>query len=236
MPLTSPSVVLPVVADKVLIFNLSDCRTLRDLGIFGVLSGTLSKAPQQNLFLGLPLQLSFNEVCWLVENEYGVLVDGYDYLTVESSAFHKEDPVSIEYTEELEIIHGSEKFKVITLENFIRMQGLSLEALRELLLRYHTFREVKRRGYCILPGLRFGGELLAYPGDPLRYHSHLIINTCNKSINILDLISGGRLATSVKKVWVINQVEDDVLDESGKPKDYSRIRNKSFSIEWAGFG
>lgn len=236
MLLIKPSLILPVVADKVFIFSLTDCRTLRDLGIFGVLSGTLSKAPQQNLFLGLPLQLSFNEVCWLVENGHGVLVDGYNFLTLGSSSSCKEDLGSIEYTEDVEIMRGSEKFKVITLDNFLSMQNFSLETLREKLLRYHTFREVKRHGYCILPGLRFGGELLAYPGDPLRYHSHLIINTCNNSINILDLISGGRLATSVKKVWVINQVKDDVLDENGKPKDPSFIRSKSFSVEWAGFG
>ena len=66
----SSKIFLPVINDRVLIFDIEDIKKLRNVGILGILSGTLPKAPQQNIFLGIPLQLSVNETLWLIEREY----------------------------------------------------------------------------------------------------------------------------------------------------------------------
>ncbi|ODV91532.1 hypothetical protein CANCADRAFT_55386 [Tortispora caseinolytica NRRL Y-17796] len=81
------------------------------------------------------------------------------------------------------------------------------------------------RSYYITPGLRFGGRYLAYPGDSLRFHSHLIVNEIgvDEPIDLLDIVSGGRLGTVVKKVWVLGGYEE--------AEDAMSV----FSIEWAGF-
>ncbi|GAA94146.1 uncharacterized protein L969DRAFT_46235 [Mixia osmundae IAM 14324] len=59
-----------------LIFDLQDFRYVRDdLRICGLLTGTLPQLSQQNVFLGLPVQLMPEEVVWLVSNGHAVLID-----------------------------------------------------------------------------------------------------------------------------------------------------------------
>lgn len=87
--------------------------------------------------------------------------------------------------------------------------------------------------------------MIAYPGDPLRYHSHLIVRPLRGPVNLLDVVAGGRLATGVKKVWVIGGLlEEDRTNLQEKTTgeksiDWileSEVNPVSFSIEWAGFG
>lgn len=90
---------------------------------------------------------------------------------------------------------------------------------------YQMYKYLQKKQYFLSPGLRFGGQFLAYPGDPLRYHSHHIAigYGWDDEFNVLDIIGGGRLATAVKKCWYIGgQDEND---------EYH-----GFSIEWSGFG
>lgn len=114
-------------------------------------------------------------------------------------------------------------------------------------LLYQTLRE---QNYVMLPGGRFGGLYIAYPGDPLRYHSHLTIDCAldyyNDPIDFISLTSGARLGTAVKKLWVIGGVKDNkdsALNDTINSGDSSLLSIKSgtintsfFSIEWAGFG
>ncbi|SSD62161.1 uncharacterized protein SCODWIG_03923 [Saccharomycodes ludwigii] len=129
---------------------------------------------------------------------------------------------------------------------------------------YKHLREYKREQRCvedmeegkdsdserfyISPGSKFGGRFIVYPGDPLRYHSHMIIQspklitTDNNSsdttdgIDLLELVCSGRLGTGVKKTCVypfinVTKVAKDITT------DQSSIDNCSFySIEWSGFG
>ncbi|CUM55298.1 uncharacterized protein AC631_05762 [Debaryomyces fabryi] len=236
----SSKIVLPVINDRVLIFDIEDIRKLRNLGILGILSGTLPKAPQQNIFLGVPLQLSFNETLWLIEHEYGILVDGkevYKEQTVSSEVDVEKNAIN-EFIRIPNTIKPGGELSPMCLQHFISLQYSTQDELERLIQEYHTFKSIKNKGFFILPGLRFGGELIAYPGDPLRYHSHLIINTALHSINLLDVITGGRLATGVKKVWLLvgsrneqSTGADDLVRKFTKDKE-----PMSFSIEWAGFG
>ena len=42
-------------------------------------------------------------------------------------------------------------------------------------LRYHVFVDLWEKGYYLTSGINFGGDFLAYPGDPIRYHSFFIV-------------------------------------------------------------
>lgn len=79
-------------------------------------------------------------------------------------------------------------------------------------------------GYYMTPGLRFGARYSVYPGDPLRFHAHFMANhyDWNESIPILDIVEGGRLATAVKKSFLIG-------GEDGGGEDV-----RAYCIEWAG--
>ncbi|CAH2354690.1 tRNA-splicing endonuclease subunit Sen34p [[Candida] railenensis] len=287
-------VFLPVVGDKVLIFELEDVKKLRHLGIVGVLSGTLSAAPQQNVFLGLPLQLSLEDVIWLVTNEHGILIDSAKYHEVEAAMLNQADWNSSQricvhdpkQDEELlkklakmnlsddKLILKKKQLQENKVENFIIIPNvtplpnidsytipldkfLSLSNHHELISNYQVYRSVKDQGFFILPGIRFGGKYIGYPNDPLRYHAHFIINQAT-DFKLIDLVAGGRLATGVKKVWVIvgeHSTPDSPKKVEGKKRDAVEVdvdqtepqpdivdqltkesKLKSFSIEWAGFG
>lgn len=102
------------------------------------------------------------------------------------------------------------------------------------------FQALKNQGYVLSPGARFGGKYIAYPGDPLRYHSHLVIRDAlhykKEPIDFLELAAGARLGTTVKKLWVLGGVNIDDHDRgSGGIKDIESPVS-FYSVEWAGFG
>ncbi|KAK5998143.1 putative tRNA-splicing endonuclease subunit tsp-4 [Cladobotryum mycophilum] len=84
-------------------------------------------------------------------------------------------------------------------------------------------------GYYMTPGLRFGAKYSIYPGDPLRFHAHFMANQYDweEDIPILDIVGGGRLATAVKKAFLLGG-EEPCMSASKKPM------TRAFSIEWAG--
>ncbi|KAL6881512.1 hypothetical protein J3F83DRAFT_722565 [Trichoderma novae-zelandiae] len=85
-------------------------------------------------------------------------------------------------------------------------------------------------GYYMTPGLRFGARYSVYPGDPLRFHAHFMANEYGweEEIPILDIVGGGRLATAVKKAFLIGGREPSTSPDAALPAV------RSFSIEWAG--
>lgn len=84
-------------------------------------------------------------------------------------------------------------------------------------------------GYYMTPGLRFGSRYSVYPGDPLRFHAHFMANQYDwdEEIPILDIVAGGRLATAVKKAFVIGGQQ---LESQEASQD---TQMRTFSIEWA---
>jgi len=70
----------------------------------------------------------------------------------------------------------------------------------------------KRRQYWISPGIKFGGDFLAYPGDPSEYHSEFIIICPDKpaaALNEVCFASQCRLAQTVRKTLLIAMIEED---------------------------
>lgn len=88
---------------------------------------------------------------------------------------------------------------------------------------YPLFKHLHDRGFFLSPGLRFGCQYMAYPGDPLRYHSHFLVDgkSWDDEIKLIDIVGGGRLGTGVKKGYLLGG-----SDPEGQVK--------TFSIEWAG--
>jgi tRNA-splicing endonuclease subunit Sen34 len=89
---------------------------------------------------------------------------------------------------------------------------------------YLVYEFLQRNGYWMTPGLRFGCDFTAYPGDPLRFHSHFMVHVEKKEeqVEMLTLVGGGRVATQTRKAWMLAGVVDQEV--------------RIFSIEWAGFG
>ncbi|CAO3595118.1 unnamed protein product [Absidia cylindrospora] len=117
---------------------------------------------------------------------------------------------------------------------------------RQEWLRYTVYCYFHQQGYFLTSGEKFGGDYLAYPGDPMRYHSHYIIAAHERQqiFSPMDLVAMGRLATNTKKTFVLASPcigdDDDCID---KDRGVGNIENSGladhhtecFSITWAGF-
>ncbi|KAK3637572.1 tRNA-splicing endonuclease subunit [Elasticomyces elasticus] len=75
---------------------------------------------------------------------------------------------------------------------------------------YQLYRHMHNQGYFLTPGLRFGCQYTAYPGDPLRFHSHFLCRGLgwDEEFELGDLVAGGRLGTGVKKGWLLGGAEE----------------------------
>lgn len=94
---------------------------------------------------------------------------------------------------------------------------------------YPLFKHLHSKDYFMAPGLRFGCQYMAYPGDPLRFHSHFLCNgmAWDQEFDLLDLVGGGRLGTGVKKGFLIGGSEKPSDAEAGEGV-------RAFCIEWGG--
>jgi tRNA-splicing endonuclease subunit Sen34 len=116
--------------------------------------------------------------------------------------------------------------------------------------RLEVFKSLRARGYWLASGLKFGGDFTAYPGDPLRFHSHFVVTVIDndplrascetqgrkqvvqedegekgdKEISMMEIIAWGRLATGVKKHHLLGGYR-------GKDSPVSYL-----TISWSGFG
>ena len=98
---------------------------------------------------------------------------------------------------------------------------------------YSVFRLLHQEGYFLSPGLRFGCQYMAYPGDPLRFHSHFLAVGADwdEELDLLDIVGGGRLGTGVKKGFLLGGPAPNVSHDEDQP---SHSIARAFCIEWGG--
>lgn len=90
-----------------------------------------------------------------------------------------------------------------------------------------VFRDLWEKGYYMGGGIKFGGEYLVYPGDPLRYHSHFVasvVEAPGAALRPMEIVAHGRLGTGTKKAHLLCEWNDETQGVS------------YLSVEWAGFG
>lgn len=256
-----------------LVFSLQSIRRLRDLGVCGVLSGSLPTIAQQNVFLSVPLRLSAEEAVWLLVNGYAranvttpkTLCEKLaDRTVVKNLSEEADDRLQEEFQRQRAYKRQQHELKLQKLgiqekrrvedhqlleqslfretENESRILREEQRDSQDLVDRlkanysrdadYRVFDSLKRHGLVVSPGARFGGKFIVYPGDPLRYHSHMVVSSPldyrQDPIEFRDIINGSRLSTTVKKIWVLSGID--------KQQETEEDQVKFFSIEWAGFG
>ncbi|KAJ5468816.1 hypothetical protein N7475_006568 [Penicillium sp. IBT 31633x] len=99
---------------------------------------------------------------------------------------------------------------------------------------YPLFAHLHSKDYFLSPGLRFGCQYMAYPGDPLRFHSHFLVVSYewDEDIDLMHLIVGGRLGTGVKKGFLIGGAQKTIDEVDSETDRVESVR--TFSLEWAG--
>lgn len=316
-----PDLPIPIsyVSGRYLLFSIDAVTYLRrEHHICGVLIGTLPQIPQQNVFLGLPLQLMPEEARLLVDKGVACIVDeakAHDgmntlleedrrrYLRdLESQGLHvsriqldRKERNREQTLKKIEEKKANAKAKasaaaaaaaaaqtptvpdeaastsspknaaIVDLFNAedrssspsnpstsIPPQGVTaitpatsypplptpspssyLEA-PAVPASYPLFAHLHSKGYFLSPGLRFGCQYMAYPGDPLRFHSHFLVVSYDwdQNINLMDLVVGGRLGTGVKKGFLIGGAQKEIDEVDSEADRVDTVR--AFSLEWAG--
>ncbi|XP_014219165.1 tRNA-splicing endonuclease subunit Sen34 [Copidosoma floridanum] len=81
----------------------------------------------------------------------------------------------------------------------------------EEVLKYKVFKDMWEKGYYITSGQKFGCDYLAYPGDPIMFHSQLLIYCKNRNdeISIPELIAESRIGSHVRKTLVFATLSND---------------------------
>lgn len=305
----TPSLPIPIsfVSGRYLLFSVDAVTYLRrEHHICGVLIGTLPQVPQQNIFLGLPLELMPEEARLLVEKGVAYIVDEAKAHKDGMKALVEDDKRRYLQDLEREGLQASriqagrkekqreEALKKLEQKNAAKLKasesqkatedgaatkedddldlfapdsrpGSALASSRapavaetpmgitpatsypplppqpsteqlmplpDVPASYPLFAHLHSKGYFLAPGLRFGCQYLAYPGDPLRFHSHFLVVAAewDQEIDLMDIVVGGRLGTGVKKGFLLGGAEKKAEVSEAEGNDSVR----TFSIEWAG--
>ncbi|XP_058789971.1 tRNA-splicing endonuclease subunit Sen34 [Phymastichus coffea] len=105
----------------------------------------------------------------------------------------------------------------------IKVENWNYPSSEEESFRYRVFKDFWDQGYFVSTGQKFGCDFLAYPGDPIMFHSQLLIHCKNRNeeISVPELVAFSRMGSHVRKIVVFA-----TLSEDGKNIDY-------FSSRWA---
>jgi tRNA-splicing endonuclease subunit Sen34 len=312
---SQPTLPIPIsyISGRYLLFSIDAVTYLRrEHNICGVLIGTLPQIPQQNVFLGLPLELMPEEARVLVDRDVACIVDeakAHDgmkslleedrrqYLReLESQGLHasrilsdrrdqqreqalekldekakaKAKAKAIRAADNLPASPSAQKDEPSSVVDLFAGDGSNAASSRsasiapetklalgitpatsypplprpapssmvpskpEVPLSYPLFAHLHSKGYFLSPGLRFGCQYVAYPGDPLRFHSHFLVVSAewDENIDLMDIINGGRLGTGVKKGFLLGGPEKTREAVDSEAERVESVR--AFSIEWAG--
>jgi len=118
-----------------------------------------------------------------------------------------DSPLILDLVESYYLIQKG-KLKVIS-----RDKLLSLRDMKEICrkqydkfdLKYTVFQNLRERGYVVSPGIKFGCDFAVYEHGPGIDHAPFLVQVLNADevITATNIILSGRLATTVKKQFII---------------------------------
>ncbi len=81
----------------------------------------------------------------------------------------------------------------------------------DFLDRFLVYTHLREQGYIIRPGLKFGTDFAIYRKGPGKDHAPFMVHVVSSSKGLipLDIVRAGRLATSVKKKFIIATIKEN---------------------------
>jgi len=78
---------------------------------------------------------------------------------------------------------------------------------------YKVYRDLRRRGFVVTPGIKFGSDFAVYKHGPGLEHAPFIVQVraSGDEFTATELVRSGRLATTVKKNFIV-AIPDEVTD------------------------
>lgn len=106
------------------------------------------------------------------------------------------------------VLQSREEKRALTKDDLLMLGAKKVEDFKERFLVYSQLRE---RGYVVRPGLKFGTDFAVYEHGPGKDHAPLLVHVIpqRKGVAPLDIVRAGRLATSVRKRFIIATIKED---------------------------
>ncbi|MBD3404936.1 MAG: tRNA-intron lyase [Candidatus Lokiarchaeota archaeon] len=132
-------------------------------------------------------------------------------------------PKSPEFEKPLELsliecayLMKEKRLKVLSVKSSVEMTleeviHAGLEIDKEFNERLKVYTELRSRGYIVRPGLKFGTDFSVYEKGPGIDHAPFLVHVIPQRVGVepLDIVRAGRLATSVRKKFLIATIKDN---------------------------
>ena len=79
-------------------------------------------------------------------------------------------------------------------------------------VKWFVYRDLRNKGFVVRSGLKFGGTFVVYKHGPGIDHAPFIVDVMSKNISPIEIVRAGRLATSVRKAFVIANVQNNRVE------------------------
>ncbi len=157
-------------------------------------------------------------IVWNAEDGMRLYADGYFGQPVgirkpKSPVFDKPLELSlVECTYLLEQerirVHDPVTDRFLSLEE---MMSTGLKRSEDFRDRYLVYKHLRERNYIIKPGLKFGTDFAVYEKGPGLDHAPFLVHVIpqRKGVLPLDIVRAGRLASSVRKKFIIATVKEN---------------------------
>lgn len=90
------------------------------------------------------------------------------------------------------------------------LRSISREALEGFDEKYIVYKDLRNRGYVATPGIKYGCDFAVYEEGPGLDHAPFLVKVkcSNESLTAAEIVEAGRLATTVKKTFIIAMVAE----------------------------
>lgn len=99
----------------------------------------------------------------------------------------------------IEIYTGNKK---VSTEEFLKLVENLYENFRS---KYTVYKDLRKKNFVVRPGLKFGADFGVYEHGPGIDHAPFLVDVLpnTKKISAIEMVRAGRLATSVRKKFII---------------------------------
>ncbi len=90
-----------------------------------------------------------------------------------------------------------------------RLRGIARETMDRFDEKYLIYRDLRDRGYIVTPGIKYGCDFAVYRYGPGIDHAPYIVEVrrVDEELSASEIVRSGRLATTVRKTFIIAAVE-----------------------------
>ena len=98
-----------------------------------------------------------------------------------------------------------------------RLRGIAERVHDRFGIKYRVYRDLRERGYIVTPGIKYGCDFAVYEHGPGIDHAPFIVQVKKpeEGLPASEVVRAGRLATTVRKTFIMAVVEDDAVTYLG---------------------